>query len=115
MKLAMMTKAARGRRRYIAFRLSPGGAVSGEEFASALNKAAAGSFAKPPRMIQFDGSRGIIRCSHFDKERMIDLLNRLRLGEEKGVGVETLMTSGTLKTLRERAFGREERNPGRTG
>lgn len=53
---------------------------------------------RPPKLIQFEGRRGIVRSSEPEKEAIIELLNAAELP------MRTLRTSGTLKTLRERYF-----------
>ena len=53
---------------------------------------------RPPKLIQFEGRRGIVRSLEPEKEATLDLLNAADLP------MKTLRTSGTLKTLRERYF-----------
>lgn len=53
---------------------------------------------RPPKLIQFEGRRGIVRSSEPEKEATIELVNAADLP------MRTLRTSGTLKTLRERYF-----------
>jgi RNase P/RNase MRP subunit POP5 len=93
----MVVKAKRGRRRYIAFRVSEG-KVSSESLLSFLSSTASAGGLKPPKVIQFDGCMGILRTSDEEKDRMVEALNR----GSTTLQLTTLMTSGTLKTLREK-------------
>jgi RNase P/RNase MRP subunit POP5 len=101
----MVVKERRGRRRYIAFRT--GRSVPTEELLAALNSIFALRGVRTPKLIQFDGSMGIVRCSHGDKEAVIEALAQRGGGD---LPIITLSTSGTLRTLRERYFP----NKGRT-
>jgi RNase P/RNase MRP subunit POP5 len=92
----MVVKEKRGRRRYVAFETSdPSDAdtVSREIISSAVRLGV-----RPPKMIQFEGRRGIVRSYEPEKEATIELVNASALP------MRTLRTSGTLKTLRERYF-----------
>ena len=61
---------------------------------------------RPPKLIQFEGKRGIVRSSEPEKEATLELLNSADLP------MKTLRTSGTLKTLRERYFAPKPRGEG---
>ena len=52
-----------------------------------------------PWLTAFQDNRGILRCSHTDKEIAIELLNGItEIGEERlKVKITTLKTSGTIK------------------
>ncbi len=50
-------------------------------------------------MIRFDGTTGIVKCSHTEKDNTIKLLNSIRNISSKKVTVETFGTSGTIKAL----------------
>jgi RNase P/RNase MRP subunit POP5 len=92
----MVVKEKRGRRRYVAFETtdpSDADTVSREIIASAVR-----SGVRPPKLIQFEANRGIVRSSEPEKEATIRILNAADLP------MRTLRTSGTLKTLRERYF-----------
>ena len=67
--------------------------VSREIISSAVR-----SGVRPPKLIQFEGRRGIVRSSEPDKQATIELINTAELP------MKTLRTSGTLRTLRERYF-----------
>jgi RNase P/RNase MRP subunit POP5 len=92
----MVVKAKRGRRRYIAFETSEvndAETVSREIITSAVRLGV-----RPPKLIQFEGRRGIVRSLEPEKEATLELINSAALP------MRTLRTSGTLKTLRERYF-----------
>jgi RNase P/RNase MRP subunit POP5 len=95
----MVVKQKRGRRRYVAFIVEP--PISYEALLADLRSIGDRLGVKTPKVIQFDGSFGIIRTSPVEKEAIIGLLN----GEGEGFAVRSLATSGTLRTLRER-FGK---------
>ncbi|MGB9881495.1 MAG: hypothetical protein ACPLM9_03475 [Methanomassiliicoccales archaeon] len=93
----------RGRRRYIAFRIKGNEKISLEELETLLKKSYAGYLTRIPKIIEFNGNYGIIRCSNLEKERAIEMLNHIEI--ERGCcKIETLKTSGTLKSLRSRTF-----------
>ena len=52
-----------------------------------------------PWLTAFQDNRGILRCSHNDKDTAIEMLNGItEIGEERlKVSIETLVTSGTIK------------------
>ena len=50
-------------------------------------------------LTRFDGKKGIVRCSHVEKENTIRLLKSIDLISNQNVTVETLGTSGTIKAL----------------
>jgi RNase P/RNase MRP subunit POP5 len=54
------------------------------------------------RLIRFDGMFGIIKCNHIEKENTISLLNSIGHIKSKYVKIETLYTSGTIKSLNKR-------------
>ena len=51
------------------------------------------------RLIRFDGIFGIMKCNHVEKENTISLLNSLEHINSVDVKIETLCTSGTIKSL----------------
>ncbi len=51
------------------------------------------------RLIRFDGEKGIMRCNHLEKENTIKLLRSIKSVSSKKVEIETLGTSGTIKSL----------------
>jgi RNase P/RNase MRP subunit POP5 len=92
----MVVKAKRGRRRYIAFETaedSDAETVSHEIISSAVRLGV-----RAPKLIQFEGRRGIVRSLEPEKEATLELIGSATLP------MRTLRTSGTLKTLRERYF-----------
>ena len=51
------------------------------------------------RIIRFEGNSGILKCNHLEKENVIILLNKIKkIGLHK-VEIETLSTSGTIRSL----------------
>lgn len=50
-------------------------------------------------LTRFDGEKGIVRCSHVEKENTIRLLKSIDVISNQNVTVETLGTSGTIKAL----------------
>jgi RNase P/RNase MRP subunit POP5 len=50
-------------------------------------------------MIRFNGKKGIIKCNHLTKENTIMLLKSIKKISTKKVKIETLGTSGTIKSL----------------
>lgn len=92
-------KDKRGRRRYVAFKLVSEKPVSVDAFMSVL-KTSGPPGCKPPKLIQFDGNRGIVRCELKDLNDTKVML--LKVGEEMGAEIQTLSTSGTLLALRKR-------------
>ncbi len=99
----MVVKEKRGRRRYIAFRVE--NRISDEELLGTLNAILSPLGIKVPKVIQFDGTMGILRCSPINKEKIVSALSVLSGTRQK---IETLSTSGTLFTLREKYFSQTE-------
>ena len=100
----MVVKEKRGRRRYIAFRAES--RLSDSELLASLNAIMSPKGIKVPKVIQFDGRMGILRCSPADKEKVVAALAE---GSDLRGSIETLSTSGTLLTLREKYFPTTER------
>jgi len=99
----MVVKEKRGRRRYIAFRVES--KISDGELLAALNATLTPLGIKVPKVIQFNGTMGILRCSPLDKEKVISALTER---SDVRCRIETLSTSGTLLTLREKYFPESE-------
>jgi RNase P/RNase MRP subunit POP5 len=95
----MVVKEKRGRRRYIAFRTEC--KLSDEGLLAILNATMSPRGIKVPKVMQFDGRMGIMRCSPSDKEKV---LMALAERSDPRCKIETLSTSGTLLTLREKYF-----------
>lgn len=96
----MVVKSRRGRRRYIAFTVESERQVSPDELLAALRSACASPSDKPPKLIQFDGRTGIVRCLEPEQEATRRLL--ARAGGTRGLRISTVSTSGTLRALRAR-------------
>ena len=50
-------------------------------------------------LVRFNGKQGILRCNHIEKEKVINLLNSLNTILSREIKIETLGTSGTIKSL----------------
>ena len=50
-------------------------------------------------LTRFDGEKGIVRCNHIEKENTIKILKSIRKISSHEVEIETLGTSGTIKSL----------------
>lgn len=100
----MVVKAKRGRRRYIAFEAPPG-VWTEDRLQLMLKEEGVRRSLRPLKLIQFDGTRGIVRCMHLDKEGTLSLLSSF------GNRMRPLATSGTLKALRTRYFKEKEVRP----
>ena len=50
-------------------------------------------------LIRFNGKSGIIKCAHTEKEKIIELLNSINMIGRYHVNIQTVATSGTIKTL----------------
>ncbi len=90
------------RQRYIAFVID-GGKTDRRGMIAAIRSA----FSKKeyqeikPWLTVFEGDEGIVRCKHTGKERAIDILNGIVIGEGK---VRTVTTSGTIKKAKKRLY-----------
>ena len=82
-----------GRTRYVAFRVAQGAPVARAALAAALPAAA--------KLTRFDGTFGILRTSHRERDAVVEALRvplRVGAGEAR---VETLATSGTIRKAAE--------------
>ena len=98
----MVVKEKRGRRRYIAFETNV--QATDDALLAHLMAAVTPIGVKVPKVIQFNGRMGIVRCSPTDKDKVIAAIS----SEIRGLAITTLSTSGTLKTIREKYFPIEE-------
>jgi len=94
----MVVKERRGRRRYVAFEVTSEELLGAEALLSAMRSLSGGR--KTPKMIQFDGHVGVVRCDPRELAWTKELL--VSAGARLGSSVRTLSTSGTLHALRER-------------
>ena len=76
-----------GRTRYVAFRVEP----------SLSRPALSGALPQAAKLTRFDGTFGIVRTSHRDRDDVVRVLMGLRRVGDKEVRVETLTTSGTIR------------------
>ena len=99
----MVVKDKRGRRRYILF--TAGGAEE-KDVRSSIRR-----HAPRIKLIFYDGTYGVVRCQHTEKDAVIDQLNRLEICGQR---VTTLKTSGTIKKLKRYidSIGSRESEPG---
>ena len=84
----MTVKDRVGRTRYIAFR------IDGTTLSRGALSAALPPFAK---LTRFDGTHGIVRTNHRDRDALVQVLKDLRMVSGTDVRVETLVTSGTIR------------------
>jgi len=108
-----------GRTRYIGFVLESSRRVSREDVVRELeDKLRRQGGRGPVQLTVFDGSRGILKVSHRLKVESIMLLDSLRTAgrDQTPVRVRTVVTSGTICTVKERMGippGRPPRDAGR--
>ena len=50
-------------------------------------------------VIRFDGVKGIVKCNHTEKDNTIKLLKSIKKISSNKVEIDTLGTSGTIKSL----------------
>jgi RNase P/RNase MRP subunit POP5 len=97
-----------GRKRYVVLIVNTESTLSHEDFEQAVvsllrEKGVLRSVR--PKLIDFDGQAGIIRCAHTGRDEMIDTLASITVVSGAEVQVETVKTSGTLRKAREVAKG----------
>lgn len=93
----MVIKSKRGRRRYITFATEMS---TYEEMMHSLGSALRGAGIDSFKLIQYDGSKGIVRVRREDQRAAVEALGL----PTEGLKITTLAASGTLRTLRERFF-----------
>lgn len=92
------------RRRYIGFTLSSKENIEKNDLIFELQKKCSIMYNKNYKemgifLVRFNDGEGIIRCKHIEKENTIKLLNSIDKVTKYKVNIETLGTSGTIKTL----------------
>ena len=104
-----MPKKAPGERwRYIAFRVSGGGPFARNDFLSSLiNRARGTSMDGGFRITVYEPEVAILKVPHMLKDDAISLLASVDRVAGQACRVETLQTSGTIKTLKERYLRKE--------
>ncbi len=50
-------------------------------------------------VVRFNGEKGIVKCNHVEKENTIKLLNSIEKISSYKVNIQTVGTSGTIKSL----------------
>ena len=50
-------------------------------------------------LVRFNGTQGILKCNHVEKDNAIHLLRSIKQITSKDVEINTLGTSGTIKSL----------------
>jgi len=50
-------------------------------------------------LTRFDGKQGVVKCNHIEKERTIELLTSFSKIASHEIEIETVGTSGTIKSL----------------
>ena len=51
------------------------------------------------RLIRFNGTAGIIKCNHIEKENTIKLLQSVKKVTSRNISITALATSGTIRSL----------------
>ena len=51
------------------------------------------------RIIRINGNYGIIKCNHVEKNNLINLLKSIKKIGSKDVKIDTIATSGTIRSL----------------
>jgi ribonuclease P/MRP protein subunit POP5 len=82
----------RPRYRYIAFRVQGPEPFRREEILDAIHR-----LPGPPWLVGFEDPKGLVRCTHRQKDATIDALNTMHLIAGTAVRVTTLGTSGTIR------------------
>lgn len=99
----MVVKDKRGRWRYILFTVEGAGE---RDVLSSLRQ-----HMPHVKLVFYDGTYGMVRCPHTEKDDVISRLNRLEICGQR---VTTLKTSGTIKKLKRYigSIGSRESEPG---
>ncbi len=110
----MPRKAPGERYRYIAFRVSEGGPFARNDFLDSLFRKARGTTVDGRfRITVYEPHVAILKVPHVLKDDAIEVLASVDRVAGRPCRVETLLTSGTIKTLKERYLGEGSR--GRKG
>lgn len=98
-----MPKKAPGEKwRYIAFRVTEGGPFARRDFLTSLIQGARGtSMDNSFRITVYEPEVAILKVPHMLKEDAISLLSSIDRVAGRPCRVETMRTSGTIKTLKE--------------
>ena len=97
----MVVKAKRGRRRYIAFTSSPPSALTPHAFNDIARTAKEMSGAAEVKPVQHHGGIGIVRTLQPDQRKVTKSLNDIGAIRTLGFEIETVLASGTLRSIRD--------------
>ena len=92
-----------GRRRYIGFSVEmlEGGPPGRGAMVTALDTAArAAGLPDRRRLTVFNGTLGIAKCGHLERDTLVGSLNTIEAVEGRRAIVRTLVTSGTIKKVK---------------
>jgi len=99
----MANESLRERWRYIAFKVESGTKVARNDFLGAMISASkATPLANSFRITVFEGDFGILKVPHTLKDEAIKVLNSIESIKGASCKVESLKTSGTIHTLKEK-------------
>jgi RNase P/RNase MRP subunit POP5 len=95
------------RSRYIVFEVKAQSALSRRDMIAAFQRCSP----VKPWLVIFDGSRGIVRSAHTQKDAVIAVLNSVKSVAGMPAGITTIATSGTIKCAKERLAKKREKPP----
>ncbi|UCB58063.1 MAG: hypothetical protein JSV67_05515 [Thermoplasmatales archaeon] len=92
------------RRRYIGFKVNSKQDIEKNDLIFEIQKQCNIIFNKKCKemgifLVRFKNTEGIIRCNHIEKENTIKLLKSIKKIKNYKVGIDTIGTSGTIKSL----------------
>jgi RNase P/RNase MRP subunit POP5 len=92
------------RRRYIGFHIQSDTVIHRSDFFAALTahceKQCIGDMAQfGIKLIRYNGTYGIIRCTHLNKDTVQEIISTLTVIGHQTVLIETMGTSGTIRGL----------------
>lgn len=92
------------RKRYIGFLVNSNSVVEKSDMIKTLNYNCKNLYNKDCKemgiyLTRFDGTKGIVRCNHVEKDNVINLLKSIKNLSNENVVIDTLGTSGTIKAL----------------
>ena len=105
------SKNRKTRYRYIGFRIIlPERNLAWRELSREIERTARNLYPKDVRnmrlkLVRFNGREGMLRCSHLYKNETIQLLYSMDKLENESIKIETVGTSGTIRSLNRKFFG----------